>query len=103
MIDKILGAIRRAIARSERDRIEEELKTFNSRLYSLESEDKQIHTKLNSMHEISLANNESLEQKLNLSKVTQETIKETIDLRFSYMDRAVEDLKALIQGTCGLR
>ncbi|WP_103668440.1 hypothetical protein [Pseudanabaena sp. BC1403] len=97
MIDKIFGAIRRMIARSERDMIEEKLGEFNGRLYSLEAEDREINTKLTSMHEVNMANNESLEQKLNLSKVTQETIKSTIELRFAYVDKAFDDLKALIR------
>ncbi|ELS32793.1 MULTISPECIES: hypothetical protein [Pseudanabaena] len=100
MIDKLFGAIRRFIARSERDIIEEKLGRFDERLDDLESTDQQIYTRLDAIHQVNLANNESLEQKMNASRANQEALKETINTKFEYMSEALKDIKSLIRNTC---
>jgi len=100
MIDKLISVIRRMIATSERDRIEEKLSRFDERLDSLESTDQQIYTRLDAIHQVNLANNESLEQKMNASRANQEMLKEVINVKFEYMAKAFEDVKSLIRGTC---
>jgi len=100
MIDKLISVIRRMIATSERDRIEEKLTRFDERLDSLESTDQQIYTRLDAIHQVNLANNESLEQKMNASRANQEMLKEVINVKFEYMAKAFEDIKSLIRGTC---
>lgn len=100
MLDKLFGMVRRAIATSERDRIEEKLEKFDERLDLLESTDKQIYTRLEAIHETNLANNEALEQKMNASKANQEMLKSIIDVKFEYMAKAFEDVKSLIRGAC---
>jgi len=100
MIDKLISVIRRMIATSERDRIEEKLTRFDERLDSLESTDQQIYTRLDAIHQVNLANNESLEQKMNASRANQEMLKEVINVKFEYMAKAFEDVKSLIRGTC---
>ncbi len=100
MIDKLISIIRRMIATSERDRIEEKLTRFDERLDSLESTDQQIYTRLDAIHQVNLANNESLEQKMNASRANQEMLKEVINVKFEYMAKAFEDVKSLIRGTC---
>lgn len=100
MIGKLFNLIRKAIASSERDRIQELINHMDDRLDSLSESHAETKAKLIAMQEVNFANTEALEQKLNATKAGQEHLYSVIDLRFTYVDRAFDDIKALIRGTC---
>lgn len=106
MIAKIFEFLRKAFATVERDRIDAKFDRIDanfdhmdSRLDGLEISHSEIRNRLQSIHEINLANNEAIEQKLNATKVGQEVLGGSIDMRFTYFDKAFDDLKSLIKST----
>ena len=98
MIGKFLNIIRKVIASSERDRFQELIDHMDDRLDFLSEAHAETRAKLASIEDISFANNEALEQKLNATKAGQEHLYSVMDLRFTYVDRAFDDIKALIKG-----
>lgn len=96
MIDKIFRILRRWAASAERDRIDAKFDHLDERIDQIEQSNAEIRARIHSMHEIHLANNEALEQKLNASKSGQQQILSIMDLRFSYSEAALSEIKALL-------
>lgn len=103
MLDKFLNFFRRAIASAERDRVdekfervEEKLDHFDDRMDSLENSQAQQNAKLNQIHEVSLANLETLEAKLNKSESKSESYQSVNNFRFESIQESFKRLEALI-------
>jgi hypothetical protein len=90
MIDKLLRMIQRALASSERDRLNDKFDAFDRRLDRLELDTAEIKTRLDSFHKVNLANQELFEEKLNSAKSGQEVLKEMIAFRFSTIENLIK-------------
>lgn len=96
MLEKIFTHISKFFTQGERDRIYRKFDHFDERMDRLEQSNAEIRTRLDSMNEVSFANNEALEQKLNAAKSGQQQILSIMDLRFSYAEDALKEIKALL-------
>lgn len=104
MIDKIFNVVRKWIARAERDRlddkfqkIDEKLDHFDERLDELERNQAEKGERLKAIHEITLANNEALEQRLNLSVVSADMVRQIVDARINGFQDSIKYLQTLIE------
>lgn len=104
MISKIFSLIRKLLSSAERDRIEDKfiridnsLDHFDERLDHIERKQAAQDEKLSAIHEVTLANNEALEQKLNASKVSAEVVRQIVDLRVDGVHESIRHLQSLIE------
>lgn len=104
MIDKIWGLAKRFAASSERDRLEDKIDhlegkidKFDERLDRVEKIQVEKNAKIAAIHEISLANNEALEQKLNASSVSVEMVRQIVDARINGFQDSIKYLQTLIE------
>jgi prefoldin subunit 5 len=93
---KMFYALRRALTEIDRDRIDAKFDHLDERIDRLEQSNAEIRVKIDSINSVNFANNEVLEQKLNASKSGQERILSIMELRFSYAEDALKDIKNLI-------
>lgn len=107
MIDKIVNILRRWIASSERDRIEDKVDRLDtqlngkvdhldSRIDSLERSQASQTEKLSAIHSVSLANNEALEQKLNRNTVTTDSVRQIVDARMETFQLSLKHIQELL-------
>lgn len=100
MLGKIFSLIRRALSKVESDRIHEKLDRVDERIDHIEVVQAEQNSKLNSIHEISLANNEAIEQKLNRVSAqvsnSNESAREISNVRFEAMQKSFEHLEKLV-------
>jgi uncharacterized protein YhaN len=103
MIPKIIIFVRNLISSAERDRLQEKFEKvhekfdhFDERLDALEISQALQNEKLSSIKEITLANNEALEQKLNRSAVTAHSVREIVDFRIESFQESLKRLEGLI-------
>lgn len=68
---------------------------MDNRIDSLEIGQAEIKSEIRSINEVWGANLETLEQKLNSSKVSSEALKDIVDTRFDYANKAFERLESL--------
>jgi DNA repair exonuclease SbcCD ATPase subunit len=104
MLDKVFGLVKRWAASSERDRLEdkidhleEKIDRFDERLDGIEKIQAEKNAKIAAIHEISLANNEALEQKLNASSVSVEMVRQIVDARINGFQDSIKYLQSLIE------
>lgn len=104
MFDKVFGLVRRLAASFERDRLEEKidhldekLDRFDERLDRVEQSQAEKSAQLREIHQVTLANHEALEQKLNASKVTTEVVRQIVDARIESFQASIKYLQALIE------
>lgn len=115
MLNRIYRIFQRILASSERDRLEQKFDKVGDRFSELEdhfndkfaSFDNRMDTvekcqaaqneKLGAIHEVTLANNEALEQKLNLSTVTTEMVRQIVDARINSFQESIKYLQTLIE------
>ncbi len=101
MIDKIFDFVRQVLGRVDSDRLErkfervdEKLDRLDERIDSIEQSQSQQTSQLREIHNISLANNEALEEKLNRITVVSETRFEEVKRSFLHFEKLViETLK----------
>ena len=100
MIDKIFIFIRKAFSKVESDRIYAKLDRVDERIDRIEVVQSEQNSKLNSIHEISLANLEAVEQKINRigAQVANgyESAKEVSAIKFEAMQKSFEHLERLV-------
>lgn len=103
MISKIVIFIKNIVSSAERDRMQdkfdrvnEKFDHFDDRLDTLETSQAMQNEKLSSIHQITLANNEALEQKLNRSTVTAQSVREIVDIRIEAFQETLRRLESLI-------
>jgi len=103
MISKLIIFVRNIVSRAERDRMEERFEKVNDkfdhlddRIDSLETSQAMQNEKLSSIHQVTLANNEALEQKLNRNTVTNQSVREIVDIRIEAFQESLRRLEALI-------
>lgn len=72
------------------DRLDIKLEHLDKRQDKTELEVASIATSISSINEVSLANNETLEAKLNSSRANQESIKELMSLRFMQLEELIK-------------
>jgi len=103
MISKLIIFVRNIVSSAERDRLQEKFEKvhekfdhFDKRLDALEVSQALQNEKLSSIKEISLANNEALEQKLNRSAVTAQSVREIVDFRIEAFQESLRRLEVLI-------
>jgi len=104
MFDKVFSLIRRLAASSERDRLsdkfdhlEGKIDKFDERLDRVERIQAEKNERIRAIHEISLANNEALEQKLNASTVSVEMVRQIVDARINGFQDSIKYLQTLIE------
>ena len=95
MLDRIFRVIQKVLASSERDRLEEKWEHMDNRIDSLEIGQAEIKGELKSINHVWSANLETLEQKLNSSKVNSEVLRDLVTTRFDYTNKAFERLENL--------
>ena len=103
MISKLIIFVRNIVSRAERDRMEERFEKvnekfdhFDDRIDDLETSQALQNEKLSSIHQVTLANNEALEQKLNRNTVTNQSVREIVDIRIEAFQESLRRLEALI-------
>lgn len=103
MLDKLFNFFRRAIASAERDRVdekfdgvEEKLDRFDERMDRLEKSQSEQNAKLSQIHEVGLANLETLEAKLNRSESKNEAYQSVNNFRFESIQESFKRLEGLI-------
>lgn len=103
MFDKIVRVIQRWAASADRDRndrlfekVDDKLDHFDERLDSLEKSQAQQNEKLSAIYQISSANNEALEQKVNRTTVTAQSVREIVDVRLEAFQESLKRLEVLI-------
>lgn len=103
MLDGIFRVIQRIAASSNRDRMDEKLNAvsqkfdhFDGRMDALEISQARQTEKLSSIHEITLANNEALEQKLNRSVEMVEMVRDIVDARINGFQESLKRLEGLL-------
>jgi len=103
MISKLIIFVRNIVSRAERDRMEERFEKvnekfdhFDDRIDDLETSQALQNEKLSSIHQVTLANNEALEQKLNRSAVTNQSIRDIVDVRIESFQESLKRLEILI-------
>ena len=103
MFDKIFNILRKWAASADRDRIDQKFEKvdekfdhFDDRLDDLEKSQAQQNEKLSAIHQISLANNEAIEQKVNRSTVTAQSVREIVDVRLEGFQEGLKRLESLI-------
>jgi hypothetical protein len=115
MLDKIFKAVRHLLASAERDRLEAKFEKINTRFSDLEGEfdnrftgvDSRLdevekhqaaqNEKLNAIHQVTLANNEALEQRLNLSVVSSDMVRQIVDARIDGFQSSMKNIQSLIE------
>lgn len=104
LISKAFGLFRRAMASAERDRFEDRFQTIDKkldhcdeRLDNVEINQAAQNEKLSAIHQVTLANNEALEQKLNLSTVNAEMVRQIVDARMTAFQDSLQGIKGLIE------
>jgi hypothetical protein len=104
MLSKFLRVFQRLITSAERDRIEdkfdrfdEKLDHFDERLDRVEKSQAEKNERLTAIYEITLANNEALEEKLNSSKVSAEMVRQIVDARIEGFQTSIKYLQSLIE------
>jgi vacuolar-type H+-ATPase subunit I/STV1 len=95
MLDRIFRVIQRVLASSERDRLEQKWEHMDHRIDNLEIGQAEIKTEIRSINEVWGANLEALEQKINSSRVSSEALKDIVNTRFDYANKAFERLESL--------
>ena len=78
------------------DKVNEKFDHFDDRLDSLETSQALQNEKLSSIHQVTLANNEALEQKLNRSTVTTQTVREIVDIRIEGFQETLKRLEEIM-------
>lgn len=103
MFSKLIIFLKNIISSAERDRMQEKFEKvndkfdhFDDRLDTLERSQSMQNEKLSSIHQITLANNEALEQKLNRTTVTAQSVREIVDIRINSFQESLRRLEALI-------
>lgn len=103
MFNKFAFFVSRWISSAERDRMQEKFEKVNDkfdhldeRIDSLETSQAMQNEKLSSIHQITLANNEVLEQKLNRNIVTSQSVREIVDFRIEAFQDSLKRLEILI-------
>jgi len=103
MLDPLFRFFNRILASAERDRMDDKLNAvslkfdhFDDRMDALEISQARQNEKLSTIHLITLANNEALEQKLNRSNITAEMVREIVDARINGFQDSLRILEGLI-------
>jgi hypothetical protein len=103
MLDKIFKLIQRWAASSERDRLEgkfdhidEKFDDVDKRFDNIERWQARQDEKLSSINQVTLANNEALEQKLNRSVVTAQSVRDIVDVRINGFQDSLKRLEELL-------
>lgn len=104
MLSKLFNLFRKLLVSAERDRLEEKidhldekLDRFDERLDRVEQSQAEKSAQLREIHQVTLANHEALEQKLNASKVTTEVVRQIVDARIESFQESIKYLQALIE------
>ena len=103
MLDKIFKLIQRWAASAERDRLEgkfdhidEKFDDVDKRFDNIERWQARQDEKLSSIDKVTLANNEALEQKLNRSVVSAQSVREIVDARINGFQETLKRLEDLL-------
>lgn len=86
--------IRNAVYSAERDRIGDKFDHFDSRLDVLERDVAVVKQQTQSLHEISTANLEAIEQKVNATNSSMQALDLIVKHHLSYMDKALESIQS---------
>jgi len=78
------------------EKVHEKFDHFDDRLDALESSQELQNEKLSSIRDITLANNEALEQKLNRSAVTAQSVREIVDIRIEGFQETLKRLEEIM-------
>jgi hypothetical protein len=89
----ISSLVRNAIYSAERDRIGEKFGHFDSRLDVLERDNAVVKEQIQSLHEVSTANLEAIEQKVNATNSTVQALDLIVKHHLAYLDTNLTELK----------
>jgi uncharacterized protein (UPF0335 family) len=110
MIDRIFKIFQRLISSAERDRLDRKFdkgfSDLDDRIDRLEVGQAEIKGDIKAIREITSANNETLESKINRSTVTSESVRQIVDARIDGfqggMKRLEDLLNQIIRRDCNL-
>jgi hypothetical protein len=104
MFSRLFSAFRKFIISVERDRfdakfeiVDQKFDHFDQRIDDLEKHQVAQTEKLSAIHQVTLANNEVLEEKLNRQTVTTEGVRQIVDARIGGFQETIKTLQGLIQ------
>ena len=115
MLDKFVNLLRRWAASSERDRLETKFERINTRFSDLENEldnkftgvDNRLdnvekhqaaqNEKLSAIHQVTLANNEALGERVNSSSVTTEMVRQIVEARIDSFQESMKYMQGLLE------
>jgi hypothetical protein len=97
MFTKLVSFIGRVLATQKNDRVDAKLDHLDCRMDALEVSQAKQTEKLNAIHQVSLANNEALEQKINLNNANSQNAKEIAEIRYLSSQEALKRLEHLIR------
>lgn len=103
MLDKLFNIFRKIISSAERDRYDSKFNRLDSkvdhldqRMDGLEISQAEQNEKLSAIHQITLANNEALEQKINFNNASSQNAKDIAEIRFASFSESFRRLEALV-------
>ncbi len=103
MIDKLFIIFRKVLASAESDRYDAKFNRLDSKVDNLDMRmdglaisQAQQNEKLAAIHQITLANNETLEQKINFNNATSQNTKDLSEIRFASFSESFKRLEALV-------
>jgi hypothetical protein len=104
MFPRLFSAFRKFIISVERDRfdgkfelVEKKFDHFDQRIDDLEKNQVEQRERLISIHQVTLANNEVLEEKLNRQTVTTEGVRQIVDARIENFQLSLKTIQGLIE------
>ncbi len=103
MLARIFSTIRKILASAERDRmaekfdrVDDNFSDLDLRIDRLELGQAEIKGDLKAIREVTFANNETLESKINRSTVTSESVRQIVDARIDGFQEGLKRLEALL-------
>jgi hypothetical protein len=96
ILKRILSAAADERIETKFNRLTDKVDQLDGRMDGLEVSQAEQNQKLSAIHQITLANNEALEQKLNLSNASSQNAKDIADIRFSAFSESFKRLEDLV-------
>jgi C4-dicarboxylate-specific signal transduction histidine kinase len=104
MFDRLFKLFRKLLASADNDRVDSKFDRLDVkvdhldvRIDNLERSQAAQTEKLSAIHQVSLANNEALEQKLNRNTVTTDSVRQIVDARMESFQANLKNIQSLIE------
>lgn len=78
------------------NRLDSKVDHLDQRMDGLAISQAEQNEKLSAIHQVTLANNEALEQKINFNKASSQNAKDIADIRFAAFSESFKRLEALV-------